>query len=56
MFNTSLKHKDLLGDIIDTVIVRFNVLTINSKNYIVRDVRNDGIGGIDIYLKDSANV
>ena len=56
MFNTSLKHKNNLGVLIDTTIVQDNVLKIDSKNYLVRDVRNDGIGGIDIYLKDSANV
>lgn len=52
MFNTSLKHKDAQGNIIDTIIEQDNVLTIKGKNYLVREVRNDGIGGIDIYLKD----
>jgi len=56
MFNTSLKHKDSLGNLLDTEIEQDDILTIEGKNYLVRDVRNDGIGGIDIYLKDSANV
>ncbi len=53
MFNTSLKHKDITGNLIDTVISQYDSLTIESKNYIVRDTRRDGIGGIDIYLKDA---
>lgn len=56
MFNTSLKHRDNTGAIIDTVISQYDLLTIEGKNYIVRDTRRDGIGGIDIYLKDSAYV
>ena len=28
-----------------------DILTIDAKSYRVRDVRRDGIGGIDIYLK-----
>jgi len=51
MFNTSKKMINDNGDLIDTVINQFHVLTIDSVNYIVGDVRNDGIGGFDIYLK-----
>lgn len=52
MFNTSEIMIDANGDEIPTDIAQEDVLTINSKNYKVRDVRKDGIGGIDIYLKD----
>ena len=34
------------------LIKQHNILTIESKNYIVKDIRNDGIGGFDIYLKN----
>jgi len=56
MFNTSLKHKNSLGILIDTIIEQNDILTIEGKNYLVRDARNDGIGGIDIYLKDGIDV
>lgn len=50
MFNTSLKHlKD--GILINTVIKQNDILVIDGISYLVREVRNDGIGGIDIYLK-----
>ncbi len=52
MFNTSLKMVNDAGAIIATDIKQDDVLTIESKNFIVRGVRKDGIGGIDIYLKD----
>ena len=52
MFNTSMKMIDSLGAVIATDIKQDDVLTIDSKNFIVREVRKDGIGGIDIYLKD----
>jgi len=42
MFNTTKANE----------IKQFDTLTIDGINYTVRDVRNDGIGGIDIYLKD----
>jgi len=38
---------------LDTNDIKQNdILSIDAKNYRVRDVRKDGIGGIDIYLKD----
>lgn len=52
MFNTSLKMMDTNGSLIVTDIKQNDVLTINAKNYTVRETRKDGIGGIDIYLKD----
>jgi len=52
MFNTSLKMIDSGGLLISTDIKQNDTLTIESKSFIVRDVRKDGIGGIDIYLKD----
>lgn len=51
MFNTSLKHLDENGDLIDTVIKQNDSLVIESITYFVRDIRLDGIGGMDIYLK-----
>lgn len=51
MFNTSKKHL-FEGNLIETIIKQHNILTIESKNYIVKDIRNDGIGGFDIYLKN----
>lgn len=52
MFNTSMKMRDQNGAIISTDIQQNDILTIEAKNFKVRDVRKDGIGGIDIYLKD----
>jgi len=52
MFNTSMKMIDSNGDIITTDIKQDDILTIETKNFKVRDVRKDGIGGFDIYLKD----
>jgi hypothetical protein len=52
MFNTSMKMKDVNGDLISTDILQEDVLTIELKSFKVRDVRKDGIGGFDIYLKD----
>ncbi|MHA1193234.1 MAG: hypothetical protein ACTSP9_13210 [Promethearchaeota archaeon] len=52
MFNTSMKMIDSNGDIITTDIKQDDILTIETKNFKVRDVRKDGIGGSDIYLKD----
>lgn len=51
MFNTSKKMINSLGATIDTDIKQDDVLTIQGANFRVNDVRNDGIGGIDIYLK-----
>lgn len=56
MFNTSKKYLDEDGIIQDVEITQFDVLTIEGNNYRVRESRPDGIGGIDIYLKDSSNV
>ena len=52
MFNTSINMLDSNGDLIPTDIKQEDVLTINAKSFKVRDVRKDGIGGFDIYLKD----
>lgn len=52
MFNTSLNMLDSNGDLIPTDVKQEDVLTINAKSFKVRDVRKDGIGGFDIYLKD----
>ena len=52
MFNTSEKMIDVNGNEIATDIKQEDVLTIDSVDFKVRDVRRDGIGGIDIYLKD----
>lgn len=52
MFNTSKKMLNTNGDIIATDIQPDDTITIESKNFIVREVRNDGIGAFDIYLKD----
>ena len=52
MFNTSMKMIDGDGVLIDTDIKQDDVLTIESKNFIVRIAKPDGIGGFDIYLKD----
>jgi hypothetical protein len=52
MFNTSMKMKNTSGVIIATDIKQGDTLTINSKDYTVRESRKDGIGGFDIYLKD----
>lgn len=51
MFNTSLNYIDEDGNIANTVINQHDVLVIDSISYIVRDVKKDGIGGMDIYLK-----
>ena len=51
MFNTSKDMINNLGDVIQTDIKQYDNLTIEGQNFIVRDVKNDGIGGLDIYLK-----
>lgn len=52
MFNTSMKMLDQTGTLISTDVKQNDVLTIETKSFKVRDVRKDGIGGFDIYLKD----
>ena len=52
MFNTSMKMIDSNGVTISADIKQEDILTIDSKSFKVRDVRKDGIGGFDIYLKD----
>ena len=52
MFNTSMKMIDSDGVTISTDIKQEDVLTIDSKDFKVREVRKDGIGGYDVYLKD----
>ena len=52
MFNTSMKMEDENGVLIPTDIKQDDVLTIDSIDFTVRDVRKDGIGGFDVYLKD----
>ena len=38
----------------DTIDIKINdMLTIESSSYIVFEVRNDGIGGQDVYLKNA---
>lgn len=51
MFNTCNVMTNSLGNIITTDIKQFDTLIIDSINYIVREVKQDGIGGLDIYLK-----
>ena len=51
MFNTSKKMKNSVGVVINTDILQDDILTIQGANFRVQDVRNDGIGGFDIYLK-----
>ena len=51
MFNTS--KKILFNKLYVNLDIKQNdILTISTKNFRVFDIRNDGIGGIDIYLKD----
>lgn len=52
MFNTSMKMKDSSGVLIITDILQEDILIIEGSNFKVRDVRKDGLGGFDIYLKD----
>ena len=52
MFNTSMLMEDENGVLVSTDIKQEDILTIESKDFKVRDVRKDGIGGLDIYLKD----
>ena len=52
MFNTSKNMINALGTLVPTDIKQYDTLTIDSLNYIVRDIKEDGIGGFDIYLKD----
>tara|TARA_R110002073_G_scaffold324027_1_gene501730 strand:- start:9215 stop:9541 length:327 start_codon:yes stop_codon:yes gene_type:complete len=51
MFNTS--KKIVVNNLFVNLDIKQNdILTIDSVNFRVFDIRNDGIGGIDIYLKD----
>ena len=52
MFNTSMKMIDSDGVTISTDIKQGDNLTIDTKVFKVREVKKDGIGGFDIYLKD----
>lgn len=52
MFNTSMNMIDQTGALISTDIKQDDILTIETKSFKVRDVRKDGIGGLDVYLKD----
>jgi len=52
MFNTSMQMVDSNGVTISTDIKQNDALTIEAKSFKVREVRKDGIGGFDIYLKD----
>ena len=55
MFNTSKNF--LLNDVLTPLsLTQFDDLTIDSRDFIVRDIRQDGIGGLDVYLKDKSNV
>ena len=50
MFNTS--KKIIVNNLfIDLDVKQNDILTIDSVDFSVFDLRNDGIGGIDIYLK-----
>tara|TARA_R110001606_G_scaffold2504_3_gene10949 strand:+ start:2257 stop:2583 length:327 start_codon:yes stop_codon:yes gene_type:complete len=50
MFNTS--KKTIVNKLfVDLDIKQNDILTIDNINFRVFDIRNDGIGGIDIYLK-----
>ena len=46
------EEKPMFNTLETNDIKQNDILTIGVKNYRVRDVRKDGIGGIDIYLKD----
>jgi len=51
MFNTSLKVYD--NDVLVDIDIKQNdTLLIETVTYKVFDIRKDGIGGLDIYLKD----
>lgn len=52
MFNTSMKMINGDGVLISTDIKQDDILTIESKTFKVRIAQKDGIGGLDIYLKD----
>ncbi len=47
-----IEDKPMFNTIMSNDIKQEDVLTIEGKSFKVRDVRKDGIGGIDIYLKD----
>lgn len=47
-----IEDKPMFNTINTNDIKQYDVLTIESVSYSVREVRKDGIGGIDIYLKD----
>ena len=47
-----IEDKPMFNTIMSNEIKQEDVLTIDGKTFKVRDVRKDGIGGIDIYLKD----
>lgn len=51
MFNTSKKVL-VNGVYVDLDLLQDDILTIEGIDYRVFDARNDGIDGIDIYLKD----
>lgn len=56
VFNTSKNFLNGAGVLTPIDIEQHDILTIDSKEYIVSDVRQDGIGGVDVYLKDRVNV
>ena len=46
-----IEDKPMFNTIASNDIKQDDRLTIDGIDYIVRDIRKDGIGGIDIYLK-----
>lgn len=52
MFNTSEKFINNIGVLEALDIKQDDTVTIDSKEFYVFDIRPDGIGGLDIYLKD----
>lgn len=46
------EEKPMFNTLESSDIKQNDILTIDATNYKVRDIRRDGIGGIDIYLKD----
>lgn len=47
-----IEDKPMFNTIMSNDIKQEDSLTIDGKTFVVREVRKDGIGGIDIYLKD----
>jgi len=51
MFNTPINHL-VDGIMVKTILNHGDVLEIENEVYKIRETKPDGIGGMDIYLKD----